>query len=202
MRNLQSQRAFTLIEIVVGMTLLALIVMILYGAFHLGHRAKEKAEARSEESQRLRSAGDILAGYIRSSYPYRSSLRDPAIFFSGEEDRLTFISALSSGMGGRGMSLVSVSWDGETGGRLVLEEEIPVRLEGQGAYKNRVVVSEGVREFRIDYMDSQSEEERWISGWDGRERKALPRAVRLSHRGKGGQEIQWVFPIMMSVLAP
>jgi len=196
------EQGFTLIELTIAVTLLALVVMILYGAFHLGHRAMEKAEGRSEESQRLRSAGEILAGYIRSAYPYRFSLRDPVIFFSGEENRLALVSALSSGMGGRGMSLVSVSWDGETGGGLLLEEESPERLEGQGVDKNRVVLSEGVRDFRIEYMDSQGEEQRWVGSWDGGERKTLPRAVRLSHLRKDGREIQWVFPIMMSVMAP
>ena len=189
------------------MTLFALMAMILYGAFYLGHRAVDKAQIRSEESQRLRSVVDLLAGYIRSAYPYRPSLKDPSIFFSGEENRLTFVSALSSGMGGRGMSEVSISWGGEGDGSglLTLVEKIPVRVESEddsGGYRNSVVLGQGVRGFRIEYLEPQSEEERWVEQWDGRERKLLPRAVRLKHRGERGEEIQWVFPIMMSVLAP
>lgn len=206
-RKPKIQKGFTLIEVTIAMTLLALMVMILYGAFYLSHRAVEKAQARSEESQRVRSVGDLLAGYIRSAYPYRFSLQDPAIFFSGAENRLTFVSALSSGMGGRGMSEIIISWDGEGegAGLLTLEEEIPVRLEGQedgAGYRNKVVLNQGVRGFRIDYLDPQSEEERWVEQWDGRERKVLPRAVRMNLRGERGEEINWVFPIMMSVLAP
>lgn len=189
------------------MTLLVLMAMILYGAFYLGHRAVEKAQVRSGESQRLRSVGELLAGYIRSAYPYRSSLQDPSIFFSGDENHLTFVSALSSGMGGRGMSEVSISWEGEGDGtgRLTLIEKIPVRLEGRGdgdGYRNSVVLDQGVKDFRIEYLDPQSEEERWVEQWNGSERKALPRAVRMRHRGERGEEIQWVFPMMMSVLSP
>lgn len=205
--NLRSQMGFTLIELTIAMTLLALIAMTLYGAFYLGQRAVEKSQTRSEESQRLRSAGDLLAGYIRSAYPYRPSREVPSIFFSGQKDGLKFVSALSSGMGGRGLSQVTISWDGagDGNGLLTLQEEIPLRLEGQGengGYRNSIVLGRGIREFRIDYLDPQGEEEHWVDQWDGTERRMLPRAVRLSYLGEKGEEVQLVFPIMMSVLSP
>lgn len=197
----KSQTGFTLIEMSVAITLLALITTILYGAFYLGSRAVEKTQARSEQSQRLRSADDLLAAYIRSAYPYRPSLQDPSIFFSGEQGRLAFVSALSSGMGGRGMSAITISW-GEAGeGLVTLEEAIPVRPGEEAGYKNRLVLFQGVREFRIDYLDPQGAEERWVERWDGKEKKTLPRAVRLTRRERG-EEVRWVFPIMMSVLKP
>ena len=205
--NFKSQIGFTLIEVTIAITLLALIAMTLYGAFYLGHRAVEKSQARSDESQKIRSREDLLAGYIRSAYPYRPSREVPSVFFSGQEDRLSFVSALSSGMGGRGLSEVTISWEGgEDGtGLLTLEEKIPLRLGGEGdngGYRNSVVLGQGVRGFRIDYLGLQGGEENWVDQWDGKERKALPRAVRLSHQGEKGEEIQQVFPIMMSVLTP
>ena len=105
------------------------------------------------------------------------------------------------------MSEIRISWveEGDGAGLLTLEEQIPLRLEEQGegaGYRNRVVLGQGVRTFRMDYLDSQSEEERWVEQWDGREKRALPRAVRFNLRGDRGEGIHWVFPIMMSVLAP
>lgn len=201
------QNGFTLIELTIAITLLALMAVTLYGAFYLSQRAVEKSQTRSEESQRLRAAGDLLAGYIRSAYPYRDSRQNQSIRFSGQVDSLTFVSALSSGMGGRGMSRITISWaGGEDGnGLLTLVEEIPLRLEGQGegeGYRNSIVLGQGIREFRINYLDPQGEDENWVDQWDGTEKRVLPRAVRLSYRGERGEEVQSVFPIMMSVLAP
>lgn len=205
----KSQIGFTLIELAIAMTLMALIAVTLYGAFYLGQRAVVKSQSRSEESQRLRSAGELLAGYIRSAYPYRLAREGSSIFFSGQGDRLTFVSALSSGMGGRGMSEITISWDGEGDGTgsLILEEKMPVRVGGQGeggGYRNSLVLGQEVQKLRIEYLDpqSQGEEERWVDQWEGGERKALPRAVRLNYRGEKGEEVRWSFPIMMSVLAP
>jgi general secretion pathway protein J len=202
---MKSQCGFTLVELTIAMTLLALMTTILYGAFYLSHRAIEKSQARTEESQRMRSVEEILAGYVRSAYPYRSSLREPSLLFSGQEDNLAFVSALSLGMGGRGMSQITISWDGNGNGpgRLTLEEKIPLRLEEQEAgegYRSSIILGEGVWNFRIEYLDG--DQEQWLNQWDGKEKKSLPRAIRLSHRGRGGKEIQWVFPVMMSVLAP
>ena len=205
--NSKFQDGFTLIEVTLAITLLALMVVMLYGSFYLGERAVDKAQARSEQSQKLRAVEDFLAGYIRSAYPYRTSLRDPSVYFSGAESRIEFVSSLSTGLGGRGMSKVRISSEitGDRAGILTLEEEMPVRLGDQASaagYSNSVVLAEGIGGFRLDYLDSQSEEERWVAQWDGRERKALPRAVRLTYQGEKGEEVQRVFPIMMSVLTP
>ena len=206
-RWLKSKRGFTLIELTLAMTLAVMIVTLLYMAFYLGYRAMEKASGRSELSQRLRSIESFLGGYIRSAYPYRDLSQGSAIFFSGEEDRLTFISAFSIGVGGRGMSKISLSWSDEEGGNFILEEEIPVRLrseeekENGGGYRNRMILWQGVRELRIEYLDPQGDGEDWTEQWDGRERRVLPRAVRFGLRGEGQEEIHWVFPVMMSVLA-
>jgi hypothetical protein len=85
-------------------------------------------------------------------------------------------------------------------------KETPVRVlseegnEGEGL-RNGLVIREGVKEFRITYLDPQSDEEKWEERWDARERNTLPRAIRLHYLTKEGREVQWVFPVMMSLLA-
>ncbi|OGQ74542.1 MAG: hypothetical protein A3G94_01270 [Deltaproteobacteria bacterium RIFCSPLOWO2_12_FULL_60_16] len=204
--QVKTQSGFTLIEVAISITLLALIAVILYGAFYLSHRAVMKSQARAEESQRLRSAGDLLAGYIRSAYPYRLSSQDPSILFFGEQDSLSFVSALSSGMGGRGMSQITISYEGGDGtGLLTLVEKIPAHApeaEGSAGYANGVVLDQGLRGLSLEYLDPQGDEERWVDQWSGAEKRMLPRAVRLRYQGAQREEIEWVFPIMLSVLSP
>ena len=203
------QRGFTLVEVTIAITLLALMVLMLYGSFHLGERAATKAAARAEESQTLRTRQEFLAGYIRSAYPYRATPRDPSVYFSGAESGLEFISSLSNGLGGRGMSKIRIAWAGP--GALTLEEEMPARVDplgsanpqaSAGGYRNRLVLAEDAGALRIEYLDSQSNVESWVGEWDGRQRKALPRAVRLNYKDEKGEEVRWTFPIMMSALTP
>ena len=204
----QTSHGFTLIEVVLALSIFALMGAILYGAFSLSHSAVEKSQASFERNQKLRSFTDLLGSYIRSAYPYRQSAQNTAVFFDGQEDQLTFVSSLSLAMGGRGMSKIRIAWEGaEKGeGPIQLEEEVPVRFNESadhfpGGLRNDVVVQERVKELRFAYLDPKSEEERWEERWDGVEKLALPRAVRLSYRNREGKEVRWVFPVMISVLA-
>lgn len=198
----KNSNGFTLIEVVISITLLGLMMAVLSGAFHLSHRASEKGRARADESQRLRSVVDLLGSHIRSAHPYRPQNDPTEIFFQGDSNTLIFVSALSVGMGGRGMSRITISWGGEGDqpGTLTLEEEIPVRFVYQpsgGGYTNTLVIGETVTAFRIEYLDP---EDQWLERWYGWERKSLPRALRLTFRVRG-EEVRWIFPIMVSALA-
>lgn len=206
MANLwKSRGGFTLIEVTIATFLFAVIAAILYGTFYLGHRAVEKGQARFEASQSERSEVELLAGYIRSAYPYRAS--DQSIFFSGEETWVDFVSALSSGMGGRGMARVLLAWEqGPDGdGLLALEERVPVRSESaeeSSGYRNRVVLRRGLESVRMEYLELKDGEEVWVKHWDGKEKRGLPRAVRIHLVSAHGSETQWDYPVMMSVLSP
>src|SRR2546428_10209258 len=57
-------RGFTLLEIVIALTALALITVICYGAFHLGIRAMERGEVAVVAAQRLRVATDVIIRQI------------------------------------------------------------------------------------------------------------------------------------------
>jgi hypothetical protein len=191
---------------VLALAIFGLIGAILYGAFSLTQRAVDKSQTSFDRNQKLRSFSDLLGSYIRSSYPYRASAQDQAIFYQGEEESLTFVSSFSLAMGGRGMAKIHIYRDGETNqnGSLKLEEESPVRLEDEadeGGQRNSITLQDGIGSLRIAYLDPQSADDSWEDSWDGQERRVLPRAVRLSYRTEDGREAHWIFPLMMNVLA-
>jgi hypothetical protein len=150
-----------------------------------------------------------VGSYVRSADPYRSSPQGTPILFAGKESELTFVSSFSLAMGGRGMAKVRLFWEGDENrpGRLRLEEEIPVRVpseedsEAPEGIRNGLVIREGVKEFRITYLDPQGAEEKWEERWDATEKNMLPRAVRLHYLTEEGRQIQWVFPVMMNLMA-
>jgi type II secretory pathway component PulJ len=201
------ERGFTLLEVLLAFTIFALMGGILFGAFSLGHRAVERSEVHFDRNQRLRSFDDLIGGYVRSSYPYRTSPQDAAVYYKGGGDKLTFVSSYSLAVGGRGMALVYLSWNGSEQGEgvITVAEQVPVRLDQEDesaelGHRSSVVVQEGVRAFQLAYLDPQSTDEQWEDRWDATEKRMLPRAVRLSYRSASGREIRRVFPIMVAVL--
>ena len=205
-RSLHGAAGFTLIEVVLALTIFALMGGVLYGAFSLGHTAVEKSEKSFNRNQMTRSIGDLLATYIRSAYPYRESIQEQAIFFDGERESLTFVSAYSHAMGGRGMAKIAIEKeDADTGRALVrLAEIAPVRVggaAGEAGQRSSVVILEGIREFQLAYLDAEGDKENWEERWDGNERRRLPRALRMTFIDAEGKEVRWVFPFMLAVLS-
>jgi prepilin-type N-terminal cleavage/methylation domain-containing protein len=200
---------FTLIEVVLALTIFALMGAILYGALALGQGALAKTQANAARSQKQRSVGDLVGTYIHSAFPYRESAQDAAPFFDGAVDSLTFVSAYSHGMGGRGMAKIQIATDEDKDGRatLKLEETTPVRLQSSEAaipagQIHSAVLQEGIRDFRLAYLDPQADPESWEERWDAREKRTLPRAVRFTYLDENGKEVRRIFPVMMVVLAP
>jgi general secretion pathway protein J len=197
---------FTLIEVVLALAIFALMGAILYGAFSLSHSAVEKSEANSTRNQKQRAIAELLGSYIRSTFPYKESAQDPAVFFAGENDGVTFVSAYSQAMGGRGMAKIRLSIEegGDHRVALKVEETAPVRISAEAVamgQSHSLVFQDDMREVRFTYLDPQAEDEKWEDRWDGGERRVLPRAVGISFLNANGEEVRWVFPVMMTVLA-
>jgi prepilin-type N-terminal cleavage/methylation domain-containing protein len=205
-RSSAGSAGFTLIEVVLALTIFALMGAILYGAYSLGHSAVAKSQVNSARNQRHRSITDLLGSYVRSAFPYRESPQEQTIFFEGDSENLTFVSAYSQGMGGRGMAKIHITQDEDEKGRTTVkvDETAPVRInsESGGGQTYSVVLHDNIKEFRLAYLDPQAEEEAWEDRWDGKERRMLPRAVRFTYQDDRGKEVRWIFPIMQSVLAP
>jgi hypothetical protein len=166
----------------------------------------EKTQIVFDGNQKFRAAIELLGSYVRSSLPYRSSPQDPEVFYAGEETQVEFVSSFSVANGGRGVAKIRIYAENGQGSAQVikLEEQVPVRLrqEGGTAITNTLVLRERVSGFRLTYLDPQDERENWRDRWDQVERKGIPRAVRFSYRNENGKEVQWTFPVMMTVLAP
>ena len=206
-RNSRCEEGFTLIEVVLALSIFALLGTILYGAFALSHGAVEKSQGLATRSQKQRATADLLGSYVRSAFPYRASAQEQTIFFEGETDSVVFISAYSHGSGGRGMAKIQITAGEDDDGRsqISLEESTPVRVggdEGMPGQIQRVILQERVKDFRIAYLDPKADEDTWYERWSGMELRVLPRAVRLSFVTERGEEVRWTFPVMMVVLAP
>ncbi len=213
MRPVRHVRAgFTLLEVVLAMTSLAMLTAIVYAAFHLGTRALERGEAAVVTAQRLRAASDVLIRQVKSVDPYCSrSVEDGEYpYFFGDERSMTFVTAAGL-LGGGG--LVRVCWQiKDHPPRLELTESSafsPDTLGGGDATDDcrgpHAVVIDGFRRARFRYLFRESndskEDEEMRPKWDAREDGILPAAVQVEIDGLPGLEVDtWgtEIPIMTS----
>ena len=83
---------FTLLEVMLAMTVLAMVVAIAYAAFYLGQRAVERGEVAVVTAQRLRVASDVLIRQIKSAVAYPARNRDEEVYpyFVGKTFAMAF----------------------------------------------------------------------------------------------------------------
>ncbi|MFC1851592.1 type II secretion system protein J [candidate division CSSED10-310 bacterium] len=175
---------FTLLEVVVSMTILSMILAIIYSAFHLGHRAWERGERDIEFNQRLRIGLSFLVGDIASAYNYRMRVSNQWIsLFLGKPDKLLFVSSLATHLTRRpeiGLHHISYfvqeSSASQSGG--LVREEFPI-TNGEPFEEESgetIMILPWVEEIYFEYLYRkplhQSEllsdvEEEWVEFWGG-----------------------------------
>src|SRR5215468_7067386 len=98
---------FTLLELVLAMTALALVAAICYGAFHLGIRAVQSGEVAVLTAERLRIATDVIIRQVKSVVPYCARNLDDEVFphFVGTATSMGFVTSARM-KGGGGMAKV------------------------------------------------------------------------------------------------
>ena len=109
------EKGFTLLELVIAITLLAMMMAALVIGLRVGVRAWQSGEARLRTAHRERERGEFLARQVASLVPYAVDSTDqrlPGRFFILEAtaSRLRFLSSYASrGRGETGLTLVELA---------------------------------------------------------------------------------------------
>jgi prepilin-type N-terminal cleavage/methylation domain-containing protein len=184
---------FTLIEVMISITLLALVAGICYAAFYLGIRAVAKGEMAVVTSQRLRAATDVLIHQVKSTVAAPAMVDgEAAPFFYGTATSMSFVTE-SGQLGGGGRAWVRYSFVADPP-QLVMEESPNTDADTLGGKTpeaeepQRATVLDGFRAMHFDYLDGMecTDEPGWLSTWDSRELDCLPTAVRIVVEGLFG----------------
>jgi prepilin-type N-terminal cleavage/methylation domain-containing protein len=190
----QKNKGFTLIELVIALTLSVVIVVILLAAMRLAYKSQAKGAEKIDMAQKIRLLGDRLTWLIRGAYPFFfKKLDEQKLFFAGESDKIGFVttSVDSYGKGPEdlaGLKWVSVFMDSE--GLKVREKvfflEDVFDDDGGMVY----LLAPEVKKLEFEYYDIPEGEKQgdWVSDWDPDEKEYIPAAVKfkitLEHEGK------------------
>jgi general secretion pathway protein J len=180
---------FTLLELLVAITLLGLLMAALFGGLQLGARVWERADARLDASMRTQVVQDFIRQRLTEMLPLEmvppelaQEVYEPA--FVGTLHAVRFASPLPENLGA-GIYLVELALaegghvDGT--GNLVLRWH-PLELDGPTAEEvvpeERVLI-ENVEALDLSYFGTfdPAQPPAWWETWEGR--AELPRLIRV-----------------------
>ena len=178
-------QGFTLLELLIALTLLGLITVMLYGGLHLAIRGAAIGERRAEISEQVRLIQSFIRREVSQVYPlvWRGEGKQ-RVAFNGGSEALHFAAILPAHRGEGGLYLVSIGVaDSYPAHRLIFSYRLArpkiQDFETKEAPQERVVLVDDIERVELLYYGRQEKEDeaRWHSRW--RDRNNLPRLVRL-----------------------
>jgi len=182
-----AQRGFTLIELLIALTLMALMSAVLFGSLHLAGKSWDTGDARAEATSNMRLAEQFLRTQLEEQHPQRMKrIVEFPLLFSGNASELQYAAALPSRVQGGGVWLyrLRVARDGDKSA-LLLDRMIPdvtAATMPEFSSPEHSVLAEGIGEIRLQYYGRDdgadpTTQPTWRDRWDSHQ--ALPLAIRI-----------------------
>lgn len=185
---------FTLIELTIAITLLALIVIIILGAMRIGIRSVESGEKKIESFERTRASMNILDSQIQSQIPLsyvQEGEAEVQFYFRGERQFIQFTTNYSIWSGEKGFVLATYSVRSAENGRQILTvSENVVNMEA----KREAALFDTFERIYFEYFYKAPFEEagRWVDQWT--EKNQIPEKIRM-HFIDGPRALSLVIPV-------
>ena len=181
---LRNRRGFTLVELLLAITLLSILLALAYGGFRASTRATDRGQDILQESSRLRLAHQFVHRQINQMLPMSFSSReegDEPMVFEGDTNRIRYVGPMPGylGFGGPQVQELSII-NSDNGMALVLSHALLQGFEEANMTERApILLIDRIESatFMFQGRDEQGEPSSWQTTWD--DTHILPLAVSL-----------------------
>jgi general secretion pathway protein J len=173
-------RGFTLLELLIAITVLSLIVVIVGSGIRLGFRAADAGEKKIESLERLRRSVAIIDAQIQSAIPLTfADQGERRTFFRGDKQGLRFVTNYSIWGGQTGDVVVNYRVGPDPQGRQTLYAT--ENVVGTAAFvETRLLTDCEVIDFTYFDRGFTEGEGKWVDQWT--EEVLVPDRIKLHFR--------------------
>ncbi|MFZ1547994.1 MAG: prepilin-type N-terminal cleavage/methylation domain-containing protein [Candidatus Nitrotoga sp.] len=186
---------FTLLELLIAMSLLGFILALLYGGMRLGSRSWDAGEIRTENSTHLALLQGFLRRELSQITPFHWKKKiDMNLAFIGQPDSIKLVAPIAVRLGTGGLFLISLelAQDNDVG-QLVMRRAIPeagsvdfTALENA----EKIVLADHVEELSFAYFGAETKdaEPQWQDQWGNLDsQQHLPYLIRVRVKFSNGR---------------
>ena len=186
-------KGFTLIEVLIAMTLLSIMVVLLFGSLKICADSWEKGESKITDVNEVAVVYNFFQRHLSAAKPLWNDFsgEEKTFSFQGKAQSMQFVSAFPASAARSGLQLFSIELQTEDNDQFInvtLTPFFPV-AEGEKWDKEEVSLIKHVSDFTLAYFGSDDgvSEGSWREEWLGKE--VLPRLVKINIKLEN--EIYW-----------
>jgi len=195
-RPRRASAGFTLVEMLLAVTLMALLLALAYGGLSAATRASARGQVMLEQTERLRMAHQFVRRELNQMLPLPYGLDDQdqlSVLFEGGGDFAQFVAPMPGYLGAGGPQVQRFELlQGDNGLQLVFTHALwqgfdPSMLSEQ----EPVVLLDGLQNGQFEFLgrDENGQPGGWTPGWT--DPTSLPMAVRINLGMPEGSRIVW-----------
>lgn len=187
---MKNARGFTLIEVVIAASLLAVGLALVFASIRGAMRATERAEIQAQREERLRAVQGFMRTQVTGALPIAYQFNPEtgeANFFTLSSTKLEFVATMPGYLSRGGPYLQTIELQpGEGGQRLVFQHQLLTSEGPMPAEREPLVLFDGIAEAGFDArsVDQDSKASPWQPQWTMSAQ--LPPLVRLRLRFADG----------------
>jgi general secretion pathway protein J len=193
---LRRHPGFTLVELLLALTLMSMLLALAYGGLRASTRAADRGQAILEDSSRIRMAHQFVRRQLNQVAPLVFAQNEDGserTVFVGEPDRIRFVAPMPGylGFGGPQVQELAIV-EGPDGLELVLSHALLQGFDEQYLYERLpILLLEDIRAARFSFLgrDEDGELTGWMTLWaDG---NVLPESISLEIEFTEDVYLQW-----------
>jgi general secretion pathway protein J len=184
MNTAKTARGFTLLEMLIGLTLVGFILALLFAGLRLGSRSWDAGEQRMTASVERGVILDFIRRGLTLAYPMTWRIEEQQVIaFAGERTSVAYIGPVPSHDGTGGNQLISLGLEEtDTGKHLVMRWRLSNPTEPGFdilADADKKILIQGLDTLELAYFGKENEpdpptwQDRWVM------RKTLPDLIRM-----------------------
>ncbi len=187
---------FTLVEMLLAMTLMSMLLALAYGGLRASTRATDRGQVILEESSRIRMAHQFVRKQLNQMIPLvfmESEDQEQGTVFTGSADKIRFVAPMPGYLGFGGPQVQELTFErGEEGLALVISHALLQGFEEEKLYERApIVLLEGIDQAQFQFLalDEEGELSAWSSVWE--DPAKLPLAVSLAIEFNQETYVRW-----------
>lgn len=195
--NLLRAKGFTLVELLLAITLMSILLGLTYSGLRAAARSSERGEKMLAVGGEMRASHQFVRRQLNQMLPLSFAVTDDIdalrIVFVGDANHIQYVAPMPGYLGSGGPQVQLLELAGDNQGNVLQFSHALLQgyEEGHLLERDPVILLEGVESAGFEFLglDEEGEVSDWVPSWDQPE--VLPIAVRLNLELSGELQMQW-----------